>query len=183
MATYDMTSGNTVGVGADSAAVLPGRFDSDSVRKIEAYLDYSNIYATGDYTQVNGDVFQLLEIPAGCYVLDVAAEVHTAFDGTSPTVDIDFAAGDDMIDGGDVSATGWLAEGTNGFSRSVNDVAATYAAATWNGWVGTTDTIDVKLIASSADCTVGVLRVVAIVMDYNEKANTVPTVATRDQLA
>ena len=36
-----------------------------------------------------------------------------SFDGSSPT-DIDFAAGDDIIDGGDVSSAGFLAEGSKG---------------------------------------------------------------------
>ena len=69
------------------------------------------------------------------------AEVLTAFNGTSPTVDIDFAAGDDIIDGGDVTSAGFLAEGTNG---QANDVV-TGAASTFTQFVTTTDTIDVKL--------------------------------------
>ena len=84
-------------------------------------------------------------------MLFAGAEVLTAFDGSSPTVDIDFAEGDDIIDGGDVSSAGFLAEGTNG---QANDVV-TGAASTFTQFVTTTDTIDVKLIASSADVTTG----------------------------
>ena len=91
------------------------------------------------------------------------AEVLTAFDGTSPTVDIDFAAGDDIIDGGAVNSAGFLAEGSNG---QANDVV-TGAASTFTQFVTTTDTIDVKLIAGSADVTSGVLRVYACVVDVN----------------
>ena len=90
-------------------------------------------------------------------VLFAGAEVETAFNGTSPTVDIDFAAGDDIVDGGDVSATGFLASGTNGQAM----VVGTGSASTFTQHVTTTDTIDVKLIASSADVTSGILRVVA----------------------
>ena len=130
------------------------------MRMVEAILDISKIT---DYSCTNGDIFQLLEIPANTFVLFAGAEVLTAFDGTSPTVDIDFAAGDDIIDGGDVSSAGFLAEGTNG---QANDTM-TGAASTFTQFVTTTDTIDVKLIASSADVTTGKLRVYACVVDVN----------------
>ena len=103
----------------------------------------------------------------------------TAFDGTSPTVDIDFAAGDDIIDGGDVSSTGFLAEGTNG---QANDVT-TGAASLFTQFQSSTDTIDVKLIAGSADVTVGKLRVYACVIDCNGEHKQLADEVDRDQLA
>ena len=160
MATFDMTASSTAGVNSDSIAVLPASRDGMDMRMVEAILDISKIT---DYSCTNGDIFQLLEIPANTFVLFAGAEVLTAFDGTSPTVDIDFAAGDDIIDGGDVSSTGFLAEGTNG---QANDTM-TGAASTFTQFVTTTDTIDVKLIASSADVTTGKLRVYACVVDVN----------------
>jgi hypothetical protein len=160
MATFDMTASSTAGVNSDSIAVLPASRDGMDMRMVEAILDISKIT---DYSCTNGDIFQLLEIPANTFVLFAGAEVLTAFDGTSPTVDIDFAAGDDIIDGGDVSSAGFLAEGTNG---QANDVV-TGAASTFTQFVTTTDTIDVKLIASSADVTTGKLRVYACVVDVN----------------
>ncbi len=160
MATFDMTASSTAGVNSDSIAVLPASRDGMNMRMVEAILDISKIT---DYSCTNGDIFQLLEIPANTFVLFAGAEVLTAFDGTSPTVDIDFAAGDDIIDGGDVSSAGFLAEGTNG---QANDTM-TGAASTFTQFVTTTDTIDVKLIASSADVTTGKLRVYACVVDVN----------------
>jgi hypothetical protein len=160
MATFDMTASSTAGVNSDSIAVLPASRDGMDMRMVEAILDISKIT---DYSCTNGDIFQLLEIPANTFVLFAGAEVLTAFDGTSPTVDIDFAAGDDIIDGGDVSSAGFLAEGTNG---QANDTM-TGAASTFTQFVTTTDTIDVKLIASSADVTTGKLRVYACVVDVN----------------
>ena len=160
MATFDMTSSATAGVNSNSIAVLPASRDGMNMRMVEAILDISKIT---DYSCTNGDIFQLLEIPANTFVLFAGAEVLTAFDGSSPTVDIDFAAGDDIIDGGDVSSAGFLAEGTNG---QANDVV-TGAASTFTQFVTTTDTIDVKLIASSADVTTGKLRVYACVVDVN----------------
>jgi hypothetical protein len=160
MATFDMTASSTAGVNSDSIAVLPASRDGMNMRMVEAILDISKIT---DYSCTNGDIFQLLEIPANTFVLFAGAEVLTAFDGSSPTVDIDFAEGDDIIDGGDVSSAGFLAEGTNG---QANDTM-TGAASTFTQFVTTTDTIDVKLIASSADVTTGKLRVYACVVDVN----------------
>jgi len=160
MATFDMTASSTAGVNSDSIAVLPASRDGMNMRMVEAILDISKIT---DYSCTNGDIFQLLEIPANTFVLFAGAEVLTAFDGSSPTVDIDFAAGDDIVDGGDVSSAGFLAEGSNG---QANDTM-TGAASTFTQFVTTTDTIDVKLIASSADVTTGKLRVYACVVDVN----------------
>ena len=172
MATFDMTASSTAGVNSDSIAVLPASRDGMDMRMVEAILDISKIT---DYSCTNGDIFQLLEIPANTFVLFAGAEVLTAFDGTSPTVDIDFAEGDDIIDGGDVSSAGFLAEGSNG---QANDVV-TGAASTFTQFVTTTDTIDVKLIASSADVTTGKLRVYACVIDVNG-AQELATEVTRD---
>ena len=160
MATFDMTASSTAGGNSNSIAALPASRDGMNMRMIEAILDISKIT---DYSCTDGDIFQLLEIPANTFVMFAGAEVLTAFDGTSPTVDIDFAAGDDIIDGGAVNSAGFLAEGSNG---QANDVV-TGAASTFTQFVTTTDTIDVKLIAGSADVTSGVLRVYACVVDVN----------------
>ena len=176
MATFDMTSKDTAGVSADSIAVNQASRAGTSMRMVEAILDISKIT---NYSCTNGDIFQLLEIPAGTFVLFAGAEVLTAFDGTSPTVDIDFAAGDDIIDGGDVSSAGFLAEGSNG---QANDVV-TGAASTFTQHVTTTDTIDVKLIAGSADVTAGKLRVYACIIDTNGEHKQLADEVDRDQLA
>ena len=176
MATFDMTSKDTAGVSSDSIAVNQASRAGTSMRMVEAILDISKIT---NYSCTNGDIFQLLEIPAGTFVLFGGAEVLTAFDGSSPTVDIDFAAGDDIIDGGDVTSTGFLAEGSNGQS---NDVT-TGAASTFTQHVTTTDTIDVKLIASSADVTEGKLRLYACIIDTNGEHKQLADEVDRDQLA
>ena len=175
MATFDMTASSTAGVSSNSIAALPASRDGMNMRMVEAILDISKIT---DYSCTNGDIFQLLEIPANTFVLFAGAEVLTAFDGTSPTVDIDFAAGSDIVDGGDVTSAGFLAEGTNG---QANDTM-TGAASTFTQFVTTTDTIDVKLIASSADVTTGVLRVYACVVDVNG-AQELAAEVVRDALA
>lgn len=171
MATYDLTLGSTKSsTAADSIAAFPDV--RNQAYMVEAILDISKI---SNYTCVNGDIFQVLEIPAGTFVIAAGAQVLTAFNGTTPTVDIDFAAGDDIVDGGDVTAVGYLAAGTNGGANLTSQ-------ATFTQLITTADTIDVKLIAASADVTVGKLRVYAVVVDMNTIANTADEV-DRDQLA
>jgi hypothetical protein len=171
MATYDLTLGSTKSsTAANSVATLPDV--RNQAYMVEAILDISKI---SNYTCVNGDIFQVLEIPAGTFIVAAGAEVLTAFNGTTPTVDIDFAEGDDIVDGGSVTSTGYLAAGTNGGANNT-------AQATFTQLITTTDTIDVKLIAASADVTSGKLRVYAIVVDMNTIANTADEV-DRDQLA
>jgi len=173
MATFDMTSSATAGVNSNSIAALPASRDGMNMRMVEAILDIEKIT---DYSCTNGDIFQLLEIPANTMVLFAGAEVLKAFNGTSPTVDIDFAEGDDIVDGGDVTSTGFLASGSNGAAMT------TSGTITFTQHVTTTDTIDVKLIASSADVTTGRLRVVACVVDTNG-AQELATEVDRDTLA
>ena len=177
MATFDMTAKATTGVNSNSSAINQGDRGGQKMRMIEAVLDMDMLTADG-YSCTNGDIFQLLEVPANTFVLFAGAEVLKAFDGSSPTVDIDFAAGDDIIDAGDVPSTGILAEGSNGQS---NDVI-TGADSLFECFVTSADTIDVKLIAASADVTEGRLRVYACAIDCNGWAEDTVEV-DRDQLA
>ena len=171
MATFNLRLGSTrSSTAANSIASLP------DVRKqaymVEEILDISKI---ANYTCTNGDVFEVLEIPAGTFVVAAGAEVLTAFNGTTPTVDIDFAAGDDIVDGQSVTSTGYLAAGSNGGANNT-------AQSTFTQLVTTTDTIDVKLICSAANVTSGILRVYAIVVDVDGVADGADEV-DRDQLA
>ena len=171
-----MTSSSTTGVSSNSIAVLPSQTGMGAMRMMQAYLDIDALVTAG-YSGADGDIFQLLEIPAGTLVLFAGAEVEKAFTG-SCTLDMDFAAGDDIIDGADVTSTGFCAEGSNGQS---NDVT-TGAASTFTQFISTTDTIDCK-IAGAAPAT-GRLRVYACVIDCTDvgaagKADEVD----RDQLA
>jgi hypothetical protein len=173
MATFDLTSSATAGVNSNSIAALPASRNGLNLRMVEGILDIEKLT---DYSCTNGDIFQVLEIPANTMVLFAGAEVLKAFDGTSPTVDIDFGAGDDIVDGAAVTSTGFLASGTNGSAMT------TSGTINFVQHVTTTDTIDVKLIAASADVTEGRLRVIACVADTNG-AQELATEVTRDALA
>ena len=176
MATYDMTASSTNGVSSNSIAVLPSQTGIATMRMVKAYQDIDALVADG-YSGADGDIFQLLEIPAGCLVLFAGAEVEKAFTG-SCTLDMDFAAGDDIIDGAYLTSPGFCAEGTNGQS---NDVT-TGAASLFTQFQSATDTIDCK-IAGAAPAT-GRLRAYACILDGNDLgAAGKATDVGRDQLA
>lgn len=176
MATYDLTSNATSFLNTSSIAALPEKGTRANVYMIEKVIDIAKFIANG-YTMAAGDVFQALEVPANSMVLFAGAYVETAFDGSTPTVDIDFAGGDDIVDGGDVSATGWLASGANGSAMT------TAGTLTFTQLQSAADTIDVTLNAGASDVTTGVLRVVACVVSAEEKGGVIATEVDRDQLA
>jgi hypothetical protein len=176
MATYDLTSKDTTGVESDSIAAMPSAKNTHVMRNIEAYLDIDALVAAGG-SFADGDIFQVLEIPANTLVLNAGAEVMKAFT-SSCTLDMDFGAGDDIIDGADITSTGFCAAGTNGQTNTV----VGSAASTYTQFVTTTDTIDAK-IAGAAPAT-GRLRMYATVIDLAGHAlDDKPDEVDRDQLA
>ena len=160
MATFDLTAKSTTGVGANSIATLPAHAGTHMVRTIQEYLDIDALIAAGN-TIANGDVFQMLEIPAGTLVLNAGAEVMLAFTG-SCTLDMDFGGGDDIIDGADITSTGYCAAGSNGQTNTV----VGSAASTYTQFIGTADTIDCTIAGAAA--ATGRLRVYATVIDCND---------------
>jgi hypothetical protein len=177
MATFDMTLSTTAGVGANVLAVPT--VVGNTVRTVEAILDIDAMIAAGA-TIANGDIFQLLEIPAESVVVAAGAEIMKSFTA-SCTCDIDFAGGDDIIDGAalDAAAGTYLAKGSNGEANIVNTGAASTFAAAALACVGAADTIDV-VVAGAAAAT-GRLRVYAVIADVSA-AHTEAAVAQRDLL-
>ena len=175
MATYDMTSVDTAGVGANVLAVPT--VIGNTVRTVEAILDIDAMVTAG-YSGTNGDIFQLLEIPAESIVIAAGAEIMKSFTA-SCTCNIDFAGGDDIIDGAalDADAGTYLVKGTSGEANIVNTGAASTYAAESLALVGAADTIDV-VVAGAAPAT-GRLRVYAVVVDVSA-AQTEAAVAQRD---
>jgi len=178
MATFDMTSIDTAGVGANVLAVPT--VVGNNVRTIEAILDIDAMIAAGA-TIANGDIFQLLEIPSESVMLAGGAEIMKSFTA-SCTCNIDFAGGDDIVDGAalDAAAGTYLAKGTDGEANIVNTGAASTYAAAALALVGAADTIDV-VIAGAAAAT-GRLRVYAVIADISA-AHTEAAAASRDLLA
>ena len=160
MATFDLTAKSTTGVGANVVAGIPSQSGTHVVRTIQEYLDIDALIAAGN-TIADGDVFQMLEIPAGTLVLNAGAEVMKAFTG-SCTLDMDFGGGDDIIDGADITSTGFCAAGSNGQTN----IIGTGSASTYTQFIGTTDTIDCTIAGAAA--ATGRLRVYATVIDCND---------------
>ena len=176
MATFDLTASSTTGVGANVVAGIPTNSGTHVVRTIQEYLDIDALIAAGN-TIANGDVFQMLEIPAGTLVLNAGAEVMKAFT-SSCTLDMDFDGGDDIIDGADITSTGYCAAGSNGQTNTV----VGSAASTYTQFIGTTDTIDCTIAGAAA--ATGRLRVYATVIDCNDHGATdKATEVDRDYLA
>ena len=177
MATYDMTSIDTAGVGANSIAVPTNV--GNTVRTIEAILDIDAMVTAG-YSGADGDIFQLLEIPSESVMLAGGAEIMKSFTA-SCTCNVDFGGGDDIIDGAalDAAAGTYLVKGSNGEANIVNTGAASLYAAEALALVGAADTIDV-VIAGAAPAT-GRLRVYAVIADISA-AHTEAAVAQRDLL-
>ena len=176
MATYDLTSKDTTGVSSDSIVAMPSAKNTNVMRNIEAYLDIDDLVAAGG-SFADGDIFQVLEIPANTLVINAGAEVMKAFTG-SCTLDMDFAAGDDIIDGADITSTGFCAAGSNGQTNTV----VGSAASTYTQFITATDTIDCTIAGAAA--ATGRLRVYATVIDCNDHgAVDKATEVDRDYLA
>ena len=177
MATFDLTAKSTTGVGANSIATLPSHVGTHMPQTIQAYLDIDALIAAGN-TIANGDVFQVLEIPAGCLVVNAGAEVMKAFT-SSCTLDMDFGGGDDIIDGADITSTGFCAAGTNG---QTNVIINGGDASEYTQFITTADTIDCTIAGAAA--ATGRLRVYATIIDCNDHgAVDKATEVDRDYLA
>ena len=165
MATFDLTAKSTTGVSADSNSNFPASVNPGAY-VIEKELDVAKLVADGTFSNVtSGDVFQLLEVPANTIVVTAGANVTTAFTGGSAAADIDFAGGDDIVDGGDLTSTGYLAAGSNGQANIIN----TGAANTFTALQTSADTIDVTISATDTNCVSGVLRVYAVCLDISSQ--------------
>ncbi len=175
MATFDMTVSTTAGVGANILAVPTNV--GNTVRTIEAILDIDAMITAGA-TIADGDIFQLLEIPAESVMLAGGAEIMKSFTA-SCTCNIDFGGGDDIIDGAalDAAAGTYLAKGSNGEANIVSTGAASLYAAEALALVGAADTIDVTIAGAAA--ATGRLRVYAVIADISA-AMTEAAVAQRD---
>ena len=168
MATFDMTTSATAGVSTSSIAA---HNSSERIAySMEATLDIAEFIAAGN-TVGAADIFQLLEVPANSVILSAGCEILTIFTGTSVTVDVGLTGGDTITDGGPTNALAYPAKGTNGATLG-----------TFSALVTAADTIDVKLIAGSSDCTAGKIRVYAVVVDIADKSASAASVA-RDVLA
>ena len=177
MATFDLTVKTTTGVESDQIVALPSMKNTNVMRNIEAYLDIDALVAAGNSFS-DGDIFLVTEIPANSLVLNAAAEVMKAFT-SSCTLDMDIGtSGDDVVDGADITSTGFCAAGTNGQTNTV----VGNAASTYTQFQSSATTIACT-IAGAAPAT-GRLRVYATIIDCGGHGlSDKPDEDDRDQLA
>ena len=172
MATVDMTVGG-VGNAAATSINHKARMGAQMPYTVEFTLDFAAATTAKGSALAAGDIFQVIDVPANTMLHGAAAEVLVAANSSVCTLDIDIAAGDDFIDGGDATITGFLAIGSNGLAPfGANTVNPASAA----------DTIDVKL-ATAGDTAVatGKVRVIAFMTDMTAKLG--PNEVDRDTLA
>ena len=177
MATFDLTVKTTTGVESDQIVALPSMKNSNVMRNIEAYLDIDALVAAGNSFST-GDIFLVTEIPANSLVLNAGAEVMKAFTG-SCTLDMDIGtSGYNVIDGADITSTGFCAAGSNGQTNTV----VGNAASTYTQFQSSATTI-AATIGGAAPAT-GRLRVYATIIDCGGHGlSDKPDEVDRDQLA
>ena len=152
MATYDHTTGQ---------GTAGHRSRMRSMYVLEKTVDIAAVCTAGGISALTADdIIQALDIPAETYLLHAGVEVITALNGTSPVIDVDFAAGDDFIDGITAASTGYVAKGSNGHVDYD-------AVATFTNRITTADTIDIKVGAGANDVSTGKLRLYAILIDIS----------------
>ena len=156
----DMTVGG-VANGAATSTNHKARLGAQMPYTVEFTLDFAEATTAKGSALAAADVFQVIDVPANTMVHGAVAEVITAVNSTVCTLDIDIDEGDDFIDGGDATSTGFLAIGTNGLAPfGANTVTPASAI----------NTIDVK-IATAGDTAIatGQVRVIAFMTDMTAK--------------
>ena len=132
MSTHNLT-GVTVTSGVPAGTPLP-RFANPNVGVMEKTIDLTGSAITED------DVYQCLPIPANTLVKQVQIEIITAAVGTTLTMDVGDASGDNSWDN-DVDGKGVAGTITN----SIVGTDAYAAAAARGKMYSTADTIDVTM--------------------------------------
>jgi len=142
---------------------------------IDKTIDYAAVLVKKGSALAAADVVQVLDIPAETFVLAAGAEIITVGNATTLTLDVDFAGGDDYVDGADaIAAVGYCAAGTNGFTgiqfaNAVESSTLTNTAAIHNT---AADTLDVTFKTLTGTLSTGKVRVYAMLADIsgvNEK--------------
>ena len=159
MATYDRTTGQ-------GTAGHPSR--QRGVYVVERTVSIAQVVSDAGANLSNGDILQMIDVPAETVVIYAGAEVLTAVTGTTVTFDVGLlssAAADVFIDGASTTA---------GVKALAQPVAGAAEHQILNA---TADTLDITLISGANDMSAGVIRVWAILADVSGINETDPDVA------
>jgi hypothetical protein len=137
---------------------------------VEATLDYASALTEKGSALAAADVIQLIDIPAETMVLNAGAEVTTAANSTTLTVDVGVTGvdTDQFVDGFDgKSSAGTHAQNPAAFQPVIVGASA--------------DTLDVTFATLTGTLSTGKLRVYAVLCDISAKK--APGVAQFDATA
>lgn len=152
MATVDMTSGTAGFATSDSYSAKP--------YLVERYVNFADVVTAKGSAIAQGDVIEVIDLPAGSYCMAAGLEVISVMTGTSTdaTVDLGVTGGDvDMfIDGFDLDGAS-----AGAFSAIP---AATIGSKTFQS---SADTLDLLIVTQTGTITGGEVRVFALIMDVN----------------
>lgn len=125
---------------------------------IENEIDWAEALTAKGSALADNDVIEVLRIPAGSVILGAGAQVVTAVDATTATVDFGVTGGDvdEWVDGLDIKATA----GTHSTQLAVSPNLTT---------VSTADTLDALLLTVTGTLSTGKTRFWAIVLDISQK--------------
>lgn len=149
MATYDRTTGQ-------GTAGHPSRQRSPYV--VERTVSIAQVVSDAGANLSNGDILQMIDVPAETVVIYAGAEVLTAITGTTVTFDVGLLSGgalDVFIDGASTTA------GVKALAQPVAGAAEHQALNV------TADTLDITLVSGANDISAGVIRVWAILCDVS----------------
>jgi len=155
MATYNRTSSGGGTVGHPSSVA-------------NAYVITSPVYDAADNTQLaQGDVVELIDLPADTMVIGGAIETLEASGNSNMTFDVGITGSatslDAMVDGGDSNAAAFVA-----FSPTALHINATTSA----------DTLDLLVISSSGTSAAWRFRAHAVLVDISKNPVESATVST-----
>lgn len=153
----------------------PGNLREDSysakMKFVEREVDFAVAVTTKGSALANGDVFEVIDLPAGHILMYAGLEVTSAMTGTS--TDLTFDLG---ITGGNVDA---FVDGFDFDGASVGDYAsavAYYTAQTGPYLITADDTLDILTASQTGTFTGGKVRVWAVLMDVSGRS--APGIAT-----
>lgn len=155
MATVNMIKGT--GGRHMPAQSYPGPY------RAEVFVNLADVTTEKGSAIAQGDIIQVIEVPAGSQVLFAGFEVISAMTGTSTDATVDFG-----VTGGDVDC--WV----DGFDLDAGTAGVYAAAATASitpaqTFFSAADTLDLLVVTQTGTITGGVLRVFANILDCSSR--------------
>lgn len=136
------------------ASTVPAREPHSGVVAVKATYTHP---ATGDGSAA-GDIIQMVKVPKGAMILDLALSAEDLDTNGSPTITLDVGDGGDVdrfIDGATIGQTGGIVRLGQGVAAAAVDGA--------HGYVYTEDdTIDVKVVDAAATKAAGTITLTVL---------------------